>query len=261
LRLLPNNSKDYKKEVDNEIRLLSKISHPNIVKLFNHYSTPIYQYEILELLDGGCLRYWRRDPKVNMYQLYTEYESRGNLQHFSHQYPRNNATNALCNFLSPRLPNHSQVRQNFLCFFNIKRDIKCENILFVRNKPLQVKLIDFGLAKAVGADGKVSKQEFCGTPRYLAPEIINQTGYSYKVDIWSLGVVCFALLFGYLPFDDDLELRLLIKVRDGEWSFPDEDIGISEEAKDLVTKMLERDPEERILVKEAKSHPWFSVDL
>lgn len=95
----------------------------------------------------------------------------------------------------------------------------------------------------------------------MAPEIINQVGYSYNVDVWSLGVICFAMLFGYLPFDDDLELRLLIKVRNGDWCFPDEDIGISKEAKDLITKMLVRNPEQRISITDAKTHPWFSINV
>lgn len=124
------------------------------------------------------------------------------------------------------------------------RDLKLENILYAtKDKNSIIKIIDFSLARIL--PDEIFAMTVCGTPGYVAPEILMGTGYGKEVDYWSIGVILYTLLCGYKPFqttkDDD---DLFEKIKKGEFSFPaDEWDDISELAKDLVKKLLETDPE------------------
>lgn len=138
--------------------------------------------------------------------------------------------------------------------FNIcHRDLKPENLLLDGTKKV-VKVADFGMAALQPLERMLETS--CGSPHYASPEIVS--GKSYKgsaSDIWSCGIILFALLCGRLPFDDPNIGKLLSKVRDGRFEMPE---GLEDGAKDLIWKMLEVDPEKRMKMPEIMRHPWFT---
>jgi serine/threonine-protein kinase HSL1, negative regulator of Swe1 kinase len=132
------------------------------------------------------------------------------------------------------------------------RDLKPENILL--SKEDQVKIADFGMA-ALHQTEHHRLQTSCGSPHYAAPELLKNKRYrGEKVDIWSLGVILYAMLSAQLPFDDpDLKLQIE-KTKKGHYDMPE---FLSMEAKDLVRRMLTLNPDKRISLKEMWRHPLF----
>ena len=140
------------------------------------------------------------------------------------------------------------------------RDLKLENILLDQNGYL--KIIDFGLAKML-QDGEMAAS-FCGTPEYLAPEMIAQKGHDKSVDWWALGVLIYEMLIGVTPFFNKNRELLLTKIQKSKVVFPDRNkykIKYSDEIADLITKLLDRDTTKRLGSKddftEVLSHPVF----
>ena len=131
----------------------------------------------------------------------------------------------------------------------IHRDIKLENVLFDEDR--NAKLIDFGFS--VQCKDKKLKV-FCGTPSYMAPEIVKRTEYRGKpVDIWSLGVVLYAMMSGCFPFSAKTYPDLYKKIIKGHFRFPE---SFSPSLRDLVSNMLRADPNERFTVQQCRNHPW-----
>lgn len=119
-----------------------------------------------------------------------------------------------------------------------------------------IKLVDFGLSNTY-KEGELLKTA-CGSPCYAAPEMI--AGKRYKgalADVWSCGVILFALLAGYLPFEDPNTSNLYKKILSADYQMPN---FISAEAKDLIKRILTTDPEKRITIEEIKTHPWFNLE-
>lgn len=144
----------------------------------------------------------------------------------------------------------------------VHRDIKPENILVI-DKELNVKLADFGLAKIIGEESFTTT--LCGTPSYVAPEILEQSNrrrYTRAVDIWSLGVVLYICLCGFPPFSDELyspenPYTLSQQIKMGRFDYPSpywDSVG--DPALDLIDRMLTVDVEKRITVEECLEHPW-----
>jgi len=141
------------------------------------------------------------------------------------------------------------------------RDLKPENILL--DSRGNVKISDFGLARFEATQ----MQSLCGTPQYVAPEVIRlglgvvspeNGGYGKGVDMWSLGVSLYHMLTSQLPFNDQDRMILFKKIEKGLYDFPLELwIGISDEAKDLVKKLLDINPITRITAEQALHHPWI----
>ena len=131
------------------------------------------------------------------------------------------------------------------------RDLKPENFLFQEDSnDSEIKLIDFGLSKRFGSmvqtQTKVKLQTIVGTPYYVAPEVLSGD-YDSSCDIWSLGIILFILLCGYPPFEGDNNKEIFKNVLKQKLKFEDKDWkNISAEAKDLITKMLDKDPKTRI---------------
>lgn len=137
----------------------------------------------------------------------------------------------------------------------IHRDLKLGN-LFLTEK-MEEKIGDFGLATKVEFEGD-RKRTVCGTPNYLAPEILDsRQGHSYEVDIWSLGVVIYILIIGKPPFEASDLKSTYRRIRMNDYSFP-EHVPISLEAKSLIRKILNLDPSKRPTIDEIIKHPFLS---
>ncbi|CAG8467430.1 14680_t:CDS:10 [Acaulospora morrowiae] len=145
------------------------------------------------------------------------------------------------------------------CCRIVHRDLKPENILVTDAVRYQVKISDFGLSKLLGAKYSLMNT-VCGTPTYVAPEIINRdTEYGKAVDMWSLGVILYICLCGHPPFSEHFAPpSLLEQVRSGRYSFrsPPWD-NVSDEAKDLVQGLLRVDFERRLTAEQALAHPFM----
>ena len=135
--------------------------------------------------------------------------------------------------------------------------MKPENILLKKPHDIrQIKLIDFGMAK-VFTPGTDSTKSTLGTPGYMAPEIMKNTEYTAAVDMWALGVVCYILICGYMPFDESHGKNTGWKT-----DYPKEEWEtVSGEAKDLIDKLLDVNPADRLTAELALEHPWFSSKL
>eukprot|EP00977_Amphora_coffeiformis_P010295 scaffold2385_cov178-Amphora_coffeaeformis.AAC.12 len=141
------------------------------------------------------------------------------------------------------------------------RDLKPENLLLLSaNDDTQLKIADFGFAKKTnGTDTCLTTQ--CGTPGYVAPEVLKGDLYGTKADMWSLGCIVYILLGGYPPFIDNDQRKLFEKIKKGSFSFhPEYWKSISKESKNLITSMLTVDPAKRASPKEALANPWITKD-
>ncbi|KAI9100551.1 kinase-like domain-containing protein [Phlyctochytrium arcticum] len=210
------------KKLEREITIMKLIQHPHVLQLYDVYETDKELFLILEHVEGGELF----DYLVKKGRL-SEPEALGFFQQimsgidFCHRY--------------------------LICH----RDLKPENLLLDRD--LNVKIADFGMA-SLQVTGKMLETS-CGSPHYASPEIIKGIRYDGPTaDIWSCGVILYALLTGNLPFDDENIRRLLSKVKSGMYFIPDH---ISASAKDLIKRMLVVDPSKRIQMQDIFQHPWF----
>ena len=138
----------------------------------------------------------------------------------------------------------------------IHRDLKLGN-LFLTSK-LELKLGDFGLAAKLEYDGQ-RRKTVCGTPNYVAPEILEKkNGHSYEVDIWSLGVVIYTMLFGVPPFDANDEKIICKKIKMNSYKFPD-NIKVDPSAKKLISSLLNLDPSKRPSLDAIVEHDFFKI--
>ena len=209
-----------------EIEVMYKIHHPNVVKLYGHFEDNNYCYFIMEYISKG-----------NVYNLIT-------LDKKKHL-----ATKVVASIIKDVIS-----ATYFLHNMNppiIHRDIKPENVLL--NDGIVAKLTDFGWSNYI--EEEKERKTVCGTPIYLAPEIIKEKGHDEKVDIWCIGVLLFELMTGTVPFQGkDIE-TLKSNILHLRISWPKE---INKEAKDLITKILKLDPSERITLEDMLEHPFFT---
>lgn len=133
----------------------------------------------------------------------------------------------------------------------LHRDIKLDNILLTSEG--DIKICDFGVSKLV-KPGEIMTEQ-CGTPAYIAPEIFENKGYEgYASDVWSAGVVLYAMLYGTVPFKASNMSELQKQIIKVQTTFKDE---ISSEAISLLKSILERDPSKRLSIPEILRHPWM----
>ncbi|THG98230.1 hypothetical protein EW026_g3921 [Hermanssonia centrifuga] len=220
-------------KVEREIEVLRSLKHPNIVRLYDVIETDKYIGIILEFAQGGEL-----------------------FDHIlAHRYLREkDACKLFCQLISGVWYIHQKKI--------VHRDLKLENLLLDRNR--NVIITDFGFANRFEHRSDDLMQTSCGSPCYAAPELVISDG-SYvgsAVDIWSCGVILYAMLAGYLPFDDDPanpdgdNINLLYKyIVNTPLSFPDY---ISADARDLLSIMLVPDPEQRANLRSIMSHRWLT---
>ncbi|PNF16216.1 Maternal embryonic leucine zipper kinase, partial [Cryptotermes secundus] len=212
--------------VELEMKALMNLNHQHICRLFQLIETSTHFFMVLEYCSGGELF----DHIVERNRL-----SEGESRSFFRQ------------IVSAVAYLHS--------IGYAHRDLKPENVLL--DKDQVVKLIDFGLcAKPTGGmDCHLSTS--CGSPTYAAPELVVGKRYlGSEVDIWSMGVLLYALLCGHLPFDDDNIDSLYRKIVSGKYNEPE---WLSAGSKRLIRSMLQTDPKKRITVDRLVSHPWVML--
>ncbi|XP_036028217.1 serine/threonine-protein kinase Chk2 [Onychomys torridus] len=217
--------------VETEIEILKKLNHPCIIQIKDVFDAEDY-YIVLELMEGGELfdrvvgnkRLKEATCKLYFYQML-----------LAVQYLHENGI--------------------------IHRDLKPENVLLSsQEEDCLIKITDFGQSKILGETSLM--RTLCGTPTYLAPEVLlsnGTAGYSRAVDCWSLGVILFICLSGYPPFSEHkTQVSLKDQITSGKYNFiPEVWTDVSENALDLVKKLLVVDPKTRFTTEEALSHPWL----
>ena len=211
--------------IEREIVIMKLIEHPNIMRLYDVWETSTELYLILEYVEGG--------------ELFDYICENGRLSN------------------SEALGYFQQIiaAVDYCHHFNIAhRDLKPENLLLDSNK--NIKVADFGMAAWQKSNSNGMLRTACGSPHYAAPEVVAGTPYNGSVsDIWSCGIILFALLAGRLPFDDDDLATLLEKVKIAKFEIPSH---IDRQAKHLISRMLEKDVQKRITMPEILVHPFFT---
>lgn len=213
-------------KVRREINILKMCTHPHIIRLYEVIDTPSDIFVIMEYVSGG--------------ELFDFIVSRGRL-------PPDEARQFF----------HQIVSGIEYCHYHkiVHRDLKPENLLLDSDN--NIKLADFGLSN-VAHDGDFLRTS-CGSPNYAAPEVISGNLYAgAEVDVWSMGVILYALLCGTLPFDDESIPNLFKKIKSGMYSLPSH---LSQSARDLILRLLVVDPMKRITIPEVRQHQWFQHKL
>jgi 5'-AMP-activated protein kinase catalytic alpha subunit len=210
--------------VAREIHILKLIRHPNIVQLYEIIETPKQLYLIMEYANGG--------------ELFDYIVSRTRL-----------SEREACKFYQQIVAGVEYIHRLNV----VHRDLKPENLLLDHN--CQIKIVDFGLSNTYRSDELLKTA--CGSPCYAAPEMI--AGKSYNgllVDIWSSGVILFAMICGYLPFEDPNTSDLYKKILSGDYECPK---FLSAEARDMLACILNTDPAQRYNIEKIRGHPWFNL--
>lgn len=211
-------------QINREIEIMYRTDHPHIIKLYNHYEDDENFYLIMHCAGKG--------------QLYSQLKRMKRLDERTvAQYMREvfSAVKYL-HSLKPPI---------------IHRDIKPENVLL--DSDGRAKLADFGWSNFYDENKK--RETYCGTPEYLAPEMVTKSGHNESIDIWSLGVLMFELLAGRPPFvyrGDAAALYSDIRSLKIKWT---DDFPLM--AKNLISKILKVKPSERLTLTEMLDHPWF----
>jgi len=214
-------------EIAEEIRLTISLASPQVVRIYDFYQTPKHVYVIMEFLRGGELleavmnlgSYSEKDAALIMKQLLT----------------------GLVNVHAHNITH---------------RDLKLENLILAEKGNLRsLRIADFGLAKKMKTSrGKLSAQ--CGSPAYVAPEIILGQQYTPAVDMWAVGCILYCLLNGQLPFYDADEQAMFRRIAKGEARPPAE--SVSEDARELIGQLLCADKVTRLTASEALEHRWIT---
>ena len=223
-QIIENNDKN---RLEREIKILKNIRHPNIINLYNIIQTEKKYYLITEYIEGKELfDYIIKKRKLD------EFES--------------------CKFFQQLINGIEYLHKLKI----VHRDLKPENILIDEKNGI-LKIADFGLSNIFSQKNNFMLSSPCGSPCYAAPEMLSGNKYQApQIDIWSCGITLYAMLCGFLPFDDDNNDILYNKICEGKFIIPND---ISFEACDLIKRILNVDPLKRINIRQIKNHPWFNL--
>ncbi|KAG9068858.1 hypothetical protein KI688_011145 [Linnemannia hyalina] len=219
--------------LDTEISVLSKVRHPNCVSLLEMFETEDAVFLVTDLAEGGELF-----EQLLQKGCYTEGDA-------------------------ARLVREILLGVEYLHSMEIvHRDLKPENLLFLdKSENARLLITDFGLSKVL-TSGEDVLMTACGTPGYVAPEVLEQIGHGKPVDMWSLGVIAYTLLCGYTPFWGDDQQALFENIIAGQYQFEEEYWrDISPLAKNFINTLLVRPAEIRSTATQALAHPWFRAVL
>ncbi|XP_031669602.1 serine/threonine-protein kinase 33 isoform X2 [Oncorhynchus kisutch] len=226
------------KLLEREVSILKRVNHAHIIHLEEVFETQKRMYLVTELCEGGELK-----ELLQKNTRFTEEETRHII---------NSLAEAIVYLHKKDI---------------VHRDLKLENILVksyhgVDNDMINIKVTDFGLSVKKGGVGSENMlKATCGTPIYMAPEVINAHEYSQQCDVWSIGVIMYMLLCGEPPFIATSEERLFEMIKKGELHFvgPIWD-SISDAAKKVLSCLLKVDPAHRITANELLDNPWITGD-
>ncbi|KAK6203307.1 uncharacterized protein RJT21DRAFT_113215 [Scheffersomyces amazonensis] len=211
------------KNLRREIEIQSQLIHPNISRLYGYFYDHKNVYLILEYSIGG--------------ELYNHLKSVKKFDNIKSSYYIQQVTQALIYLHSKNI---------------IHRDIKPENILVSDNNI--IKLSDFGWSVSSQTNPSKKRLTICGTLDYLPPEMIESQLHDQQVDIWSLGILCYELLVGKPPFEEIDKNRTYKRIVKIDLNFPHY---IDYEARDLITKLLQKNPRLRLPLNKVLEHPWI----
>ncbi|CAN6452346.1 unnamed protein product [Victoria cruziana] len=217
---------EMEEKVRREIKILRLFMHPHIIRLYEVIETQSDIFVVMEYVKSG--------------ELFDYIVEKGRLQEDEGRA-----------FFQQIISGVEYCHRNMV----VHRDLKPENILL--DSKCNVKIADFGLSNIM-RDGHFLKTS-CGSPNYAAPEVISGKLYAGpEVDVWSCGVILYALLCGSLPFDDENIPNLFKKIKGGIYTLPSH---LSVGARDLIPRMLVVDPMKRITIPEIRQHVWFQAHL
>ena len=225
---LNKNNQEGKPYFRREIEIMYKVHHPNVVRLFSHFEDDQNCYFVMEFVKKGDLfkqSAWERE----------------------HCFPASEVAKFMKDLISAVYYLHN------MCPPIIHRDIKPENVLITESGV--AKLTDFGWSNYINSE---IRSTYCGTPVYLAPEMIKEIGHDEHLDIWCIGVLIFELLTGNVPFmgKDFRNLNDNILNLNIQWP---KDINV--DAKNLISRILKPNPMDRISLEEMVKHPFFKKHL
>lgn len=218
--------KEDKFKIFQEIKILSKLDHPNIIKIYEYFNTNRNIFIVTELLSGGELF-----DQIIEQKKFSEV----------------NAAKTMKEVLSAIQYCHEKKI--------VHRDLKPENILV---EDSTIKIIDFGTSRKFENNKMMSNSH--GTPYYIAPEVLLNR-YNEKCDIWSCGVILYILLCGLPPFNGRTDTEIMENVKIAQFKFGKKFDHVSKMAKDLITKMLNVNFEARPSARECLQHAWFSAKI
>lgn len=222
-------SEQYKKNLQMETDILRKVRHPNIIQMNEIYETDEYLFLVMEMVTGGELF-----DKIIEKGCYTEGEAA---------------------ILVRKIVSAIDYLHDLdICH----RDLKPENLLLAsKDEDTEVKIADFGLSKIISK--QVMMQTACGTPGYVAPEVLSATGYEKEVDMWSIGVITYILLCGFPPFFGETVPELFEQIMGADYDYPEDYWNdVSDEAKAFIDALLVVEPAKRMTTKQALEHPWLA---
>lgn len=206
--------------IHSEYTILKTISHPFIVSLHSFHQTSKHLFLIMEYLSGGELLTLMRS-EISFSVSHTQF------------------------YIAQLIEALTYLHSHGIIY----RDIKPENILFSEDG--YIKLVDFGVAKRI--DGKTFS--LCGTPTYMAPEVVLRKGYSFQADWWSLGVLTYEMVVGLDPWDENDPVVIYQKVVEGKVWFPK---NVDADVKSFIKHLMVGDPRKRMGINgSAKMHRWF----
>jgi len=226
-KLTPEDEQALKDEID----VLSELKHSNIIRLYDVFEEKEFYYLITEKMLGGELF-----DRIVQKSYYNEKEARDT-----------------CKILFQAMAYCHKHKV-------AHRDLKPENLLLTsQENDSDIKIADFGFAKKCQTPNSLKTQ--CGTPGYVAPEILEGQQYDTQADMWSLGVIVYILLGGYPPFIEQNQRDLFRKIRKGDYEFHEEYWGqVSEDAKTMISKLLTVNPTKRLSADASLKNQWMTQD-
>lgn len=208
-----------KSQLRREIEIQSNLRHPNILRMYGYFYDNKKVYLILEFCSGG--------------ELYTRLLKKA-------WFSESTAAKMIVEIADALGFCHSK---NV-----IHRDIKLENLLIGENG--KIKISDFGWSVHAPSSRRLT---VCGTPEYLAPEIVDKQEHDKRIDMWSLGVLLYEFLVGAPPFYEENQALMYRRIQNVDLNFPKH---IKVDARDLISKFLVKDPSQRIPLEDVAKHPW-----
>ena len=207
---------------ERELRLMKMLDHPFCLSYFENFEDESFWYIVMEFVQSGTLL-----KEINRHNGLPEWKAR----------------HVFCQMIVALDYLHSELHI-------VHRDLKAENIMFDRN--FNIRLIDFGLSNTFN-DSALLKTA-CGSPAYAPPEMLCGKQYTASADIWSAGIVLYAMISGHLPFQDPNIQRLAQRIVYTDPVYPH---SMSDELQDLLSRLLDKDGTTRITIPEIYRHPWF----